>query len=244
MAKKRLKPQAEPSEPRGLLIQLPANERGLSIDQVQRFEKARAELLSPRLALTEEQKDTRAQIMAHVENAPKALAEKEWRETALAETVALAQARGEEVERSTVIRVNSRDGLKSLHDLGKLTREQYEEGVEYRRAMEARSGDVGSQLGNEGGGGSAHNNDLYVFNRIERARKLKRLGDIDRAIVTRCISQPWTLQIVRFVAGEGGALSAFGRGRIFDRHLESLRRGLDIAMTVPRPEAPKPNRNG
>jgi hypothetical protein len=216
--------------------ELPANERGLPPDQVERFDKARADLLNPRLALKEGQKDERARTMGNVEDLPKQAAEKVWRATAMLETVALAKARGEDVQTKGAVRVNSHDGLWSVFDLGKLTHAQLDDGLFYREGWESRSADMGSQLGQTTGGG-AHNNDLYVFNRRMRAEALAWLAKVERAIAIRCSAEPATLQMLRRVAGDGMALSVFGKGRAFDRHLNALRRALDVAHTIKRPEA-------
>ncbi len=233
---KQNQPKAAPASV--LVIELPANERGLPPDQIARFDRARAELLAPRSVLSDVQRDQRVRAMAAIENRLRQEAEKAWREQAVAETLALARGRGEEVQTRGAIRVNSHDGLRLLweRDPPKLTAEQYDAGCYFRRGWESRSQDVGSQMGAEQNG-SAHNNDLFVFNRRLRAEKLAWLGKVERAVAIQLRAEPAALQMLRAVCGDGKSLIVFGRGRAFERHLNALRMALDIAHTIERPRS-------
>ncbi len=149
----------------------------------------------------------------------------------IAESIALEQARGGRVEAgSGPVRMVDHDGLRSLLSVKDgLTAEQYDAGMAFREAWEARSGDLGSQLGGEGGAGGVHVNDRYVKARLARAKKLQRLGAIIRAVAVECAAEPAALQMLQEVAGEGKALSAFGEGRAFARHLAALKMALEVA---------------
>jgi hypothetical protein len=118
--------RARPSPPRIINaarepITLPEHERGLSPEEVARFDKAKSDLANPRLALSEAQKHTRAVTMAAVENSRVGEALKRWQEQAAAETARLARARGEDVEvQGDRVRIMSRGGLRQAYEDGHL----------------------------------------------------------------------------------------------------------------------------
>ena len=206
-------------------IQLPAAERGLSDAQVRCYDNPTRKLAMPTL------KDARGAAavdeLASLATVPKRAADAAWRASAMAETVALATGLGEDVDqpKQGPVRVNNRDTLLPLRH--RLTPARYETPLELRACYEARSGDLGSQLGQEAAGGG-HNNDQFVYAQLVRARGLQWPGRVERAIAVRCISQPGALQMVRAVLGQGGSLSAFGRGRAFDRNLGNFVAGLTL----------------
>lgn len=147
-----------------ILIELPANERGLPAREVERFDKARADLLNPRLALREDQRETRARIIAAIEERPKAEAERAWLKQSAAETMALAQARGEDVRADKGrVRIVSRGGLKQAYEDGHLNQaggkitstDLYEAGQRYRTAYEATEGMTTGQREGSGFSGRA-----------------------------------------------------------------------------------------
>lgn len=217
-------------------IQLPEAERGLSDAQVRRFDKLTRKLALP--TLKPSQRDAAVDELAALAAAPKTAADAAWRARALAETVTLAAERGEDVHqpKQGPVRVNNRDTLLPLRH--RLTPAQYETALELRACYDARSGDLGSQLGQESAGGG-HNNDQFVYARLLRARRLQWLGRAERAIALQCITQPGALQMVRAVLGQGVSLSAFGRGRAFDRNLGNFVAGLDVARLTHERAPPK-----
>lgn len=162
-----------------------------------------------------------------------------WANRATQETYLLAADRGEDVTAPPVgpRRIRSRDGLLSLLELGRLggpddakrVQNRYDAGMAYREMVEARTGDLGSQMGGDGGSGSAHDNDKFVWARQVRAKKTQDLVKIDIAVAVQCRDEPACLQMLRWVAGQGHSLSAFGEGRAFSRHLDALIRALDVA---------------
>lgn len=154
------------------------------------------------------------------------------------ETVALEEARGGEVRQGPgPLVMRDRDGLAALQALEpdedgeerSLTEEQYGAGMRFREGWEARSEGVGSQMGAMLSGGAAHDNDRFVETALSRAKKLQLAGRIEFAVAVQCRDEPAALQMLREVAGHGKALSVFGRGRAFDRHLTALKRALDVA---------------
>jgi hypothetical protein len=214
-----------------LKIELPDDERGLSAETIARITRLQERANNPRLG--KEQRTAARQELARLEHSRQAILDQNWRAATTAETVALAHARGEEVEmmKSGSVRMKTRDGLQSALEVKDgLSPEQYDAGKAFREAWESRSGDIGSQLGNEGGGGG-HQNDRFVRERLTRAKNLQRLGAIERAVALECIDQPVCLQMLRAVAGEGISISAFGEGRAFARNLAALKRALDIAVS-------------
>jgi len=143
-----------------LKIELPVDERGLSPNEVKRFDKARADLLNPRLNLSQDQRETRAKTIGDVEARPKVLRDRAWLNQAEAETAELAKARGEDVGRTRAggLRVLSRGGLTQAfedghlnHDHGRLTSlDLYEAGKRYRDAYETHEGQTTGQGGATG----------------------------------------------------------------------------------------------
>lgn len=152
-------PPAAPIRPEP--IELPAEERGLPPEQVERYDQAREDLNNPRLRLSDKQRDARAATMGVVERRPIETRDREWRERTEAETAALAVARGEEVGRTKAggLRIMSRGGLQQAYEdghldpvHGKLTAtDMYEAAKAYRNAYEAYEGQTTG--GKEGGGG-------------------------------------------------------------------------------------------
>jgi len=150
----------------------------------------------------------------------------------ITETVALERARGGEVEEgSGPIRMVDRDGLHALLGVKDgLTTEQYDAGMAFREGWEVRS-PLGSAMGQESSG-APHDNDKFVRGALTRAKKLQRLGTIEREVAVRCLKEPASLQMLRAVAGDGKNLRVFGAGRAFYRHLAALKRALDVAAEV------------
>jgi hypothetical protein len=189
------------------------------------------------------ERQNRRQIQAHEAAARRAEGEAarlrqeeldaHWLRRVVEETVALAKARGGEVERTkTHLRVTSHDGLRSLLDVKDgLTPEQYEAGLAFREGWEARSQDLASQMGAESAG-SGHDNDRYVMARLNRAKKLQRLGAMVRAVAVECAEEPAALRILSAVAGDGAALSEFGEGRAFGRNLAVLKWALEVVIEI------------
>ena len=224
-------PNRKPSPPKAYAIELPANERGLAPDKVERFDKARAELLSPRLNLSEAQRDIRARTMADVEQAPRRLAGAAEIESGIAETVRMAEARGEEITttKGGAKLIITNDGLWNLHERRKLTIEQYEEGCAYRKDRDARSADLGSQLNNEGSG-SGHNHEHFVASRAERAFASAMVHVIENAVLMKCPAN--SLAMLRSVAGDGNSIAIWGKGRALDRNVADLAKALNTAAAT------------
>lgn len=217
-----------PSEPEKtmLAIKLPETERGVGPSALARFEKAERALANPMTKPRAREEHARA--MARIEAAPKEAADKAWQDQTLTETMDLAEARGEEVDRKRR-RIPTRDPLDGLS--AHLTIEQQETGKRCRDCYEARAGDVGSQMGAEHSGGG-HDNNRFVGARYLRAAKTVIIGKIERAIAVRCLDEPAALQMFRAVLSEGYFVSSFGKGDAFQRHAKSLARALDVANDV------------
>lgn len=239
------------AEPRAGLIALPANERGLSPEEIARFDKAHAELHSPRLTLGEKARAARARTMAAIEAKPEEEAERRWREGALKETVELAQSRGEEVEvkPSGGAEIRSRDPLVRLLKAGHLTPDQHEAAEALRECYEIRASDAGSQLGDLAPGSGSHDNHRFVASRYTRAIATDRAQAVERAILTggyRLRDGTFVqiqafnaftpespahvgLTVIRAVCSENKPLSSLGEGRAYHRNLSCLVLALDVA---------------
>lgn len=217
--------RAEP-EKTMLKITLPEAERGVGPSALARFDKAKRALENPMTKPRAREEHSRT--LARLEAAPHEAADKAWQDDTMAETMALAEARGEVVDKKRR-RVLSRDPLDSLSR--HLTVEQQETGKRCRDCYEARAGDVGSQMGAEHSGGG-HDNNRFVGARFLRAAKTVIIGKIERAIAVRCSDEPATLQMFRAVLSEGHFVSSFGEGRALERHSKALARALDVAAVV------------
>lgn len=156
------------------------------------------------------------------------------RAAGIAETVALAKGRGEEVDEkpSGPIRVVSRDGLRRMADLGHITGEQLRVGLIYRSGHEERGADLKAQVITDAGGSGGHDNDAFVAKRLERAKLLDFVARVDRAVALGCISNPAALQMLRHVAGQGGNIYDFGKGKGLERRRTALVAALDVATKV------------
>lgn len=220
---------AAATKPRPLAIELPPAERGLSPSQLARYEKAKRALANP---LTKPKARTEhLNTIARLESATKEAIDKAWREDAQAESVALAQGRGEDVEvtkRSGAVRIRSRDGLHNLYVNGSLTQEEYDQAAAWRDCFEARSGDVGSQMGGEGGG-AGHDNNTFVANRLYRAKLTNDLAVAQMRVSLTCRDEPACFQLFNAIIGDAKCLSAFGKGSAYDRHLKAFKRALVAA---------------
>lgn len=159
------------------------------------------------------------------------------RAAGIAETVALAKNRGEEVEEKPVrgaADIKSRDGLRRMRELGHITAEQHRAGLIYRAGHEARGADLKAQVITDASGGAGHDNDAFVAKRLERAKLLDFTARVDRAVALGCISNPAALQMLRHVAGEGGNIYDFGKGKGLERRRAALVAALEIAERVRR----------
>jgi hypothetical protein len=212
-----------------LRIELPDAERGLSASQVVLFDKLKRRLL--RSDLKPAQREAiRTQIYA-LETGPREVRVRGETDAAIAETIDLAEARGEEVTRNkTAIRVTTHDGLHSLYVLRKLSQEQYDEGLLFRRAWGRRSADLTPPPPGEGAH-SSHLHEAFIAARTLRAFDLQRLGKLTVHVALK--GTPNALAMLQRIAGDGIALSAYGKGRAFDRNLADLRRALDLCSEIP-----------
>lgn len=207
---------------------LPDHERGRTQDELTRL--AYLESRIGNKALKKEKREAAADERDRLIAAPGIKAEQAWRDTAAAETTALAEARGEAVERqpSGVVEIRSRDPLMSLLRTGKLTAAQYDAAVICRDCYDARSADVGSQMGALGSG-APHNNDAFVHRRLQHAKKLQRIGVIERAVALDCRHEPVALTMLRVICGQNLPMSSQGKGRTLDRNAAAFAMALDVA---------------
>lgn len=232
-------------------IELPDHERGRSAEELRRLDRLNARLARP--DLKGEKRDSALRERERLERRVEEVREKAWQDESRDETAALAQARGEDIDRKGKgpIRVVSRDPLLSLLRKGHLTAEQYDAGVTLKDAYERRSEGVGSQLGAVNSVGGAHNNDGCVMAGLQRAKALQRIGVVERCILAGFSRDPRTggqincdawrdfraqdaqphvaLAVIRAVCSEGKALTSQGEGRAFERNLKAFRIALDVA---------------
>lgn len=247
---RRQRPALVPQAPTA--AELPAHERGRGVEELKRLDRLNARLARP--DLSEKQRQAAIDERAAMEQGPAKAADQAWRDQAANETVALAANRGESADRlsSGAVRVNNRDAVYSL--ARKLSPEQYDAAVEARDCYESRSPGLGSQMGGLAEAGSAEfDSNAAAFAGIQRAKKLQRLGNIERGVLigsyrmtdgTLRLIAAWkakregsplphvALTMLRGVCGQNIALSAFGEGRSFERNLAALKLALDVADEI------------
>jgi hypothetical protein len=185
-------------------------------------------------AKTQGNKEIAKEKIARIDRGRRGRVDSVWRRHALDETIELAESRGEEVNRKPekgAVDIESRDGLRRMKTLGHITAEHLKVGMIYRAGHEARGADLKAQVLGDSGGG-AHDNDAFVARRLERAKLGEFVARVDRAVAMGCITNPAALQMLRHVAGEGGNISDFGKGRGLARHREALILALDAAARV------------
>lgn len=169
-------------------------------------------------------------------------AQKRAREEAVAlmerteETVALAEARGEEVHRGArgQVSVTSRDPLLSLLRGGRLTHDQFDAGAKVKEMYERRFASLGSQMDGLGAASSpTYDNTKTVLEGIQRAKALQKIGQIEREVAIQCAQEPVALQMLRWVCEQGHSIrSASGGGRTHERYVRALAMALDVADSV------------
>jgi hypothetical protein len=212
------------------ISELPAGERGRSDEEVRRWERSQQVLTSPHLKLSAEQKDAHAAIMADVEQGPRRRAEISAIADRLDEVASKAQAQGLKVERSKRGRVNvvDWDAVKSIAQSGSISGLEVEVASHFKELYEKRFADSGAaSYGDARGGG--HDHEAFIANRAERAIACEVIGRAERAIALHCSGNPSALQIFRGVLDENKALSTYGKGRAFERHLDALKHALGVA---------------
>ncbi len=153
-----------------------------------------------------------------------------------------------------VVRLQSRDGLKSLHDRGKITARQLAAALAYRSLWETLAADLQSQLGAIQGTGGVRSNDDRIAAKFERTRDAIRLGEIERRVVAESRARMFDSKIalellaLRQVAGDGrSAASVWGNGgKQIDITVAALVRALAIvAAELSMPVDPaEPNEAG
>lgn len=222
--------------PKRLAIELPAEERGRSAEDLRRLD-----ILNRRIAKPLPKGDKRAEREreAHIaerdalELRPAIAADSKWAKAANEETSALAASRGEEVveDKSGVRRVLDRDPLLSLARVGALTPEQLDVGLEVRELYDSRTQDAGA-VEFTGMPGTAHDHEKFIATRFTRAKASEMLGRIERTIAINCSAEPVCLTMLRVVCERGMSIASQGKGRAFDRNAAAFARALDVADDV------------
>lgn len=218
-----------------LKIHLPDHERGLSVADIRRIDQLKQRIARPEIKPAK--REAAKQELERLEAARLRAIEDRWIGEAIEETQTLALARGEVVDtlKSGRMWIVSRNPILSLSRLPSpaLSAEQTDAGYALIAYYEARSESLGSQMGAiDTPSGGAHDNDRFVHMHGARAKKLQRLGTIERAVAMECRHEPAALQMLRGVCGEGKSLSSYGSGRNYERNLKALKMALDVADAV------------
>lgn len=146
------------------------------------------------------------------------------------ETYRQAEARGEAPERlnTGALRIVERDPLLSLIRAGKLTPDEFDVGIDFQELYARQAQDAGAlQYGDTAGGG--HDNDRYVFTRLQRAKITTQISKAEVDISFGCRDEPMAIVMFKGVVGQRKPVSSFGKGRAFDRNVVALKRALGVA---------------
>lgn len=214
-----------------IVIELPADERGLTLAEIRRIDQLSIRINRPDIKASK--REAAKQELARIEASRREGRDGAWLEQSACETIALAEGRGETVEASKrgAVHVSSRDAIYSLSR--KLSDDQYASAVACRDYYESRSHDLGSQMGSvDSIGAPTYDNCSAVFNGVQRAKKLQRIMVIERAIAAQCRARPESLMMFRDVCAYNKPLSVWGKGRAFDHNLGALRMALDVADAI------------
>lgn len=151
------------------------------------------------------------------------LAQERWAKTkederslaeSLAQTISLAEARGEEVVRQGGrVQMADRDGLLSLLTSGGIDQSEFRAGLLYRQAFELLEAGPRSNLNRSIGGGGG---DAYAERRAQAGRRLEAMEDL-----ATTAQELWALKLC---AGEGQTVRSFaGGGRAHGAAVGALR---------------------
>lgn len=155
------------------------------------------------------------------------------RHAGIQETIGLAEARGEEVDKNPPIGaafISDRDGFAQIAK--HFTRAQIEVAGRYRSGFEARKGDLQAATIKESRGGGHDNND-FVARKFEVAKDCEFAARCDREVRLRCIEHLSAAQMLQWVVGESRSIRAFGAGgRAYARNKAALAAALDVAIAV------------
>ena len=159
------------------------------------------------------------------------------RAAGIAETVALAKNRGEEVEEKPATggaaHMISRDALAHMLKLGHINRAQYAAGLAYRRAFEARGADLQASQISDTNGGKGHDNDAFVARKLDQAKEAEFAKACEvRVRKATMVEHLPALQMLQHVAGFGRSMRDFGGGRGYERRREALVFALEIVASV------------
>ena len=220
-------------------IELPDVERGRSEWDLKRLDTLNARLAQPykprRGRTAEQQRESDLAARAELESRDGGRSKTRRIREAVAETIALAEARGEKVTefRAGVSRILSRDPLWSLFLRGHLVVAQFNTGIEIRGLYAKRTEDL-STPEPTGLPSAKHDNGRFVAQRARRAVSTERIGRIELAVAGQCKDEPACLTMLRAICERDLSLSSQGEGRAFQRNARAFARALDVAADVPR----------
>lgn len=242
-----------------LRIELPDEERGRSEYDLKELDRINARLAKNGYkasadSTAAEKREADLQRRMDLERRPQLRADQQWQKTAMAETEALAESRGEALaaERSGVKRIVDRDPLFSLARSGVLNQSQIDAGLAVREMYDLRRGDA-STATFDGMPAGSHDHEQFVGNRFLRAKATIPAGQLETAILnghfrsrtgSLFVLKGWpkfleagmqphvSLQVLRWVCCEDNTLTSLGRGRAYDRNRKALCWALDVANEV------------
>lgn len=224
--------------PKRLAIELPSHERGRSPEEIRQLDRLNRRLTanayqSTRGSSAAEKREADLRAREHIERGPTERLEEATVAAGIAESEALAEARGEVIgfEGAGIRRVLDRDPLLRLANSGHLTPEQLDTGRTLADLYDARAQDLGAMEYN-GMPSGAHDHERFVAKRFTRAKASEMLGRVERAVAINCSAEPACLTMLRAVCERGMSVTSQGTGRGYARNLAAIARALDVAEAV------------
>ena len=212
-------------------IELPDHERGMSLHDIRRFDRASSRLA--RVDLSPRQREIALRERETLETGPRVARDAADIAAGISETEALARGRGEatETDRAGVKRMIDRDPLLTIARAGRLSEVQLDTAQTLRLLYERRAEDAGSApfTGMPGGG---HDHERFISVRFTRAKATEMLGRVERRVSIECSAEPVCLMMVRVVCERGFTIRSQGGGRQLDRNYQAFARALDVADRV------------
>jgi hypothetical protein len=221
-----------------LRIELPDGERGRSEYDLKELDRINGRLArnvyrNTADSTATEKRQADLSRRDELEMRPQFRSDQQWQRDAVAETLALANARGAQIEaqRSGLARIVDSDVLFSLACAGHITADQLGFGREVRDLYDSRAADAGA-MEYTGMPGTGHDNEQYVAVRWARAKASEFIGRIERAVVITCTDEPACLVALRAICERGWPMASMGKGRAFERNCAAFARALDVADAV------------
>lgn len=215
----------------GLRIELPEAERGLSEAEAARYGRLQDTLNRP--DATPRARTSAARSLEAINRARRERMERDWQQRTEEETIALAEGRGEEIQKPATgpIRSSSRDPLVRLAQGSSLDAEQFQAAVIFRQMYELRQADSGA-MDHTADRGAGHQHEAFVAKRAARAMSTQVIGIVERAIALQRQDAANGLRVFREILDRKLTMTDLGRGDAYARNVRSFRQAIDTAISA------------